>query len=557
MSSRASRSSTPGIFIFIRDKTHPKQVPKKLLRPPTFPALLKNASKLLGIPVKSLYTQDDEPVFSVQDIPPSSLVLASSLADVSEFERTEATASVTVATELGAEGERVEFEDESDISMDDLLGPEKEKSGSLAYETGIAIRPLMSLLEYLPFEWVKDPHRILGAVLPHSARFGGQVKALQQKEAVVLWNFFQGVYSLPGISVPVQQLAEELVKTATFVGSLTASVRLRHVVVGPRKSGKSTFLRVLANTAIGQLLVSGQSKSTFVVYVDFNELASVVGNPLKLYDAWIEITFKFLKAQKLTIEPLAGSLRAYFKKLVRVGNLPVLPDSFAVSDEFATAVPIVAEIASRLFDAVRRYHDLSAFLTNTVLFPRFIAQALGFTDVLFIIDHFDTADVTLIPSEPFGAGRDSVLLIEFFTFMLEHATFAVSCVNEQRCLELLSSFVNGQSAVPDGLTIVTVVDIDTDHSPRFRFQLTLDSGQKFTLTVANCGGCPGFLSLWDELVATTVRVQQEEKKDSQSPTAKELRVVLRTELLEICSVVFEGFEGKITDFKVVQTGQEV
>jgi hypothetical protein len=56
---------------------------------------------------------------------------------------------------------------------------------------------------------------------------------------------------------------------------------------------------------------------------------------------------------------------------------------------------------------------LSSWLTNVVVFPRAVATAFGFANVHFLADHFELADVDIVPSAPFG---DTVAasLIEYF-----------------------------------------------------------------------------------------------------------------------------------------------
>jgi hypothetical protein len=131
----------------------------------------------------------------------------------------------------------------------------------------------------------------------------------------------------------------------------------------------------------------------------------------------------------------------------------------------------------------------------------------------------------------------------------------VSCLNEQQFFDCAFSSANESPNFGRVSRITSVVDIDTSHFPRFVFRLKLDSGEDAFLKMANCGGCPGFLALWDVIVAVAERVRGEEKKESGSQVHQEFRMVLLGHLREISKVVFQGLQAKITEFSILETNE--
>jgi hypothetical protein len=331
---------------------------------------------------------------------------------------------------------------------------------------------------------------------------------------------------------------------------------LRHAIVGPATGGKSTFLKVLAKSALAQLLVSGQSKRTMVIYIDFNAIASAFNDPIQFYQAIVAITFKFLKSQKPTAATIAPVLSAYFRKLLCAVETPSLPNEFTTSLDFPAAVPRIADLARRMTDCVFEFRTLSAFLTNTVLFPRTVALAFGFQNVLFIADHFEAADVSLIPQDPFTSSDESELLIEFLALMLMSDTFVVAARSEGPLLACLAPTTIGGPDLRGGLTIASIVDADTDHAPRFEFAVRTADGE-FRVSMATCGGCPGYLAVWDRVVAEAGRVQEAEKGAQGSQVTQELRANLAGVLAELCALVFPSWKARIVNFDIFDTNEEI
>jgi hypothetical protein len=85
--------------------------------------------------------------------------------------------------------------------------------------------------------------------------------------------------------------------------------------------------------------------------------------------------------------------------------------------------------------------------------------------------------------------------------------------------------------------------------------------------MTDCGGCLGFLYLWDGIIIHADRLHNEEMRDARSHTAKELRLSLLAKIRQLSSLVLskvdvdsgahDPINKRIADFSVVGTGAEL
>jgi hypothetical protein len=175
----------------------------------------------------------------------------------------------------------------------------------------------------------------------------------------------------------------------------------------------------------------------------------------------------------------------------------------------------------------------------------------------------DLADFELDPVVPFDRAQEAVTLIEHLKFMLSNDSFIISGSDEIHLLEALDLFTDDGVDLIDGIKIITVADLDKDHSDRYMFKLRLeDIPNPWYLRLADCGGCSGFVTLWDTLVKDGDQLKNQEKKDKSSRVSKELRLLLLRKIRELAKLVFRSpgkdgavvpFANKITAFEVMDT----
>jgi hypothetical protein len=275
-----------------------------------------------------------------------------------------------------------------------------------------------------------------------------------------------------------------------------------------------------------RFFASGQYRKTLVLYLDMMKLSACGGDVFALYREIVDITFQHLAAQRFDVSPYAKPLAAHFARLNAVSSLIPLPHAFAQEDQFRSAIAILNIIAERLYSALHCDQSLNAWLTQVVSFPRSIALAFGFGSVHFVLDHLDAADLDIVPQPPLGAEDLSVSLMESLKFMLNADSFAASCVNEAAFLGLLASLGPNSIDLRAGTEIVTVLDLDRGHPARYEFRAIFPIARPAALHIRDCGGAPGYLSVWDRATQLADKVRKEEKAEESSLKARELRLLL-------------------------------
>jgi hypothetical protein len=236
--------------------------------------------------------------------------------------------------------------------------------------------------------------------------------------------------------------------------------------------------------------VSGQYQKTLVFFLDLEQVADILPNPLKLYAIIVKRTFAHIVAQSPPVSPFLDILQSYFEKLPNCDHFIALPIKFSSDPEFRDAVPGLTTLARGIFDCARSVKSLSVWFTNIAIFPRSVALAFGFGNVHFVLDHLDLADFEVVPEPPFDFERGAVTLLEHLKFILANNSFAISGKNETTLLGLDLMSEDGID-LREGLEVISVVESDDSHSDRYAFKLQIeDEPLAATLRLLDCGGCP-------------------------------------------------------------------
>jgi hypothetical protein len=174
----------------------------------------------------------------------------------------------------------------------------------------------------------------------------------------------------------------------------------------------------------------------------------------------------------------------------------------------------------------------------------------------------------LSPVAPFDAQSQVLTLIEHFKFMLSNDSYTISCSNEEKFIECLDLLTDDGVDLRDGTELVSIVDVDTGHADRYTFQLTVEGeSNPINLRLKDCGGCLGFLHLWDGLIIQGDQLHNEERKDAHSRTSKELRLSLLSKIRHLAGLVLfkvnledrslSAIGKTIKDYAVLDTGAEL
>jgi hypothetical protein len=593
-----SSQSKGGNFVFIRNKDKPSAEPKKVPRPSTLAALKRSAAQALSFPqgqaIQAMYDESGTVITTMKQVTIGAKILVSIRSPDEAFPTVSfggdegprglagglntpasrqgrpvrGSSSLLVLSEDGmsytSRRPRSEFALAESIDL-----PEDTQTDEVRYDqTGISIQAIATLVRFWPASLMATLDEACDLCPAQVTRF---MSATKKREKVLGADTYHSILRLIG-DIPeaggsVVKRARDLVDKATFTSSFDTFTRLRTAIVGPPKSGKTFFLRVLSRVLVSVLLAGGQEKRMLVVYLDVANIVESITDPVKLYGEIVRVTFNHLAAQRLDIAPFSASLIAYFKKLTIMERLVPLPQQFLLQDEFRDSVPLLNSVAKDITQSFHVERSLSHWLLTVFAFPKLVAFSLGFSTVQFIIDHFDLTDVDLVPDSWFSGASAGVTLIEAIKRMVVNQNYIIGCVSESRLLPALDSSTDDGVDLRNPTELVNVVDIDTGHADRYVFFLTLkNEPHPLRLGLQDCGGCPGYLEQWDRLILQSDQLVNEEKRDHNSRTSKELRLSLLRKIRALSSVVLftvseDGtrtpVDKQVVDFVIRDTGTEL
>jgi hypothetical protein len=162
-----------------------------------------------------------------------------------------------------------------------------------------------------------------------------------------------------------------------------------------------------------------------------------------------------------------------------------------------------------------------------------------------------------VPQPPLSEAYLNRSLVEYFKFMLNAESFVASCINEAAFLGLLPSTSHNGIDHRGGSEIVSVLDLDTAHPARYEFRATFRDAQPASLRICDCGGAPGYLSVWDRAALLANKVQKEEKVEQSAQNVREMRILLIAAVEVLAKLVYklgdDGARREVVDVEILET----
>ncbi|OHT12758.1 hypothetical protein TRFO_17303 [Tritrichomonas foetus] len=174
---------------------------------------------------------------------------------------------------------------------------------------------------------------------------------------------------------------------------LAPNLNLRAVILGPRYSGKTTFLRSLFLESLIYLTNHGVFKSIFVVSFNTrttmnNQTSNWTSNKEKIYKYVSSRVVDAILAQRNDLELFANSLTKAFDTLLTVPRVKKLPKPISSQDYLRMPMRSVDHLLTHLQEL---YHspNVEEFIKCIFEMPRCIGEIFGFDTTLLVIDHID------------------------------------------------------------------------------------------------------------------------------------------------------------------------
>ena len=354
--------------------------------------------------------------------------------------------------------------------------------------------------------------------------------------------------------------ARQLIHNHHFPVSSNISYSMKVAVVGPRHSGKSTYLTVLAHELFADLVASGGWKHTFIFFANLQIIHALFHTFEGIYNTICDITFDMLGVQKPILDQYVPTLKKYFASILTNKNTS---PNFSLKSKFAIEQPALAQQFTKLARKIwSAYHDplgMTEFLSLTFLIPRFVSSAAGFIRTFFILDNFECSSVNVEPKEPFSHPDNiTTNLSEYWKFALERSNFIVSCEEQEQFFDILPPYSSGGIDFSSSLEFISTLDMaddkmfmpsedkseensqtnaDVDKSVNRMtdedkkraesvLNVTLNGyKQPFKFTFSMCGGCVAFISQWFELIEEIENYERIVDNDDVAKEEKRLEVV--------------------------------
>ena len=325
-------------------------------------------------------------------------------------------------------------------------------------------------------------------------------------------------------------------------------------IIGPRGSGKSTFLRIMTEEAILDLAATGEWKKTFVFILNCARICSHVENYIEFYEAIVAVTFQQLQWQKPHMGKHMKMLQKHFESVTRLKRPPVLPKAFAYNADTKEIAQKLQSITARLSSCWNSKTGLTNWIDNVVTFPDQIGKAFGFRKSLLILDHFDMIDVTLAGIEsPFQESEEFVYVIDVVKFAARNANYIVACQDQQRFYTTLPSMTDDpRSNLNDYIHLVSMIGLIPDPHEDKQFYVDIRGfNVPLLLTTHHCGGIPAYLHIWDQLNELYERTQENDGEED----ADELKLLMNVHMEQAIQILFrwtidiEEDEFQVTDVR--------
>ncbi|OHT08298.1 hypothetical protein TRFO_04908 [Tritrichomonas foetus] len=353
----------------------------------------------------------------------------------------------------------------------------------------------------------------------------------------------------------IRQFCCQLIENHRFFSGDDVFYNFKVGIVGPRKSGKSVFLKILSRQIVNEFSNNGKLLHTFVCSFDMKQIVSSLSSFKDFYIEMVNIVCKALCAQR----PILATLVNKEVKPFLLGVLEADPPSFKrhllnhdLFKEFFNSVQEIGELLNLFWNDSQ---SLSQWYTNVTHLPALIAEAAGFDDVLFIIDHFDYSDVSVNARGRFKDANINVFVSEYFKFVISNHKYIISCEDEQKLYQILIT-LNDEINDYMPMEMISVSEIDADTATEASIAVSINGFDAPVIIQKEiCGGIPAFIAHWNTLVHLTSEYEKIQKDTEESEESKLIAVAQMQLLLELCFRVYatETDEENAKEEKLVVT----
>ena len=309
----------------------------------------------------------------------------------------------------------------------------------------------------------------------------------------------------------IKQACNTLIKESVISsGSRTPIHKFNLAISGPRKSGKSVFLRYLYKDVVIAMALSKETEKNLIIFTDLSN-PKIYSGIFGLYELLINLIFNEIEKRRPELEGHKQRFVNHFLSLPGKDRLPPFPKIIRETHAFVNVLPFLEELGSDLLKALQDPFGLVEWFSVVVEVPSRVSKAFGFEDILWFIDHFDCIDISVSPQVPFNEARISVFLVEFAKKMLALSSYIVATQDDERFFSALPSSVEYGFDILSQFKFYSLTDMPISRKVyKNQYDLLIEFEGEYPpirLRESLCGSCPAYLAIWESMA------MQIDKKD--------------------------------------------
>jgi len=265
------------------------------------------------------------------------------------------------------------------------------------------------------------------------------------------------------------------------------------IVVGPQKSGKSTFMGVLGNQLSLDIASTESWKQYFIFPYNIQRAVSSE-NHVELFKYMVSHIFRCIAEQNPIFRKWIPSLQQSFFKIVESNGLSTLPLPFIKNCPYRETVTDLLMIFENLKSL---YRDLGFedWIRAIFKLPLSLSRAFGWTNSILVLDHFEKSNFKFMASHPFNNDY-FVVFSSVVLELLELTNYIISCSSEifqNKTIPI--SFIKKSRILP----IYEIVEIDNEYDVSIIFENS--KIERIVLNSKICEGIPYYVHQWNSIMA--------------------------------------------------------
>ncbi|KAK8854072.1 hypothetical protein M9Y10_016623 [Tritrichomonas musculus] len=324
-----------------------------------------------------------------------------------------------------------------------------------------------------------------------------------------------------------------IIENHRFVSFGEVSYSMKCHIVGPRKSGKTTFLRLFSQRLLNEFAQTGNINKKFIVPFDMKRLSVSLTNYAQFYSDMVDIVCRALSLQRPLLDRLIKTEVKPFLLSVMKNDSPVFKKSLLNQHEckeFFNNVQAIGELLNLFWNDSQ---CLTQWFTNVSYLPNLIAGAAGYDETVYIIDNFDYCDQCFLPSERFADSDERIFVSEYFKFALMNSSFITACEDESKLYQVLTDVEDSFPSIQ--YEYLSMEDIQSD-AANDEVVLAQIEGikQQLTLKPEMCSGIPAYIAVWNGITEIIKNVekqsvqQNDESEDTKLLAAAQAQKFIQT-----------------------------